>query len=236
MKHFPLASLLPRLRGRWAVTAALAVGFAFVAGPAPQARADREPTPAQLTAAWWQWILSIPAEDNPGFDDTGANALVNQPYANKGLVFLCGSFVSSDATRAIRVPAGTSLFFPVVNSENDEIFYDRPVSVRRLRADAAATIDGTYDRHAELNGIALTQVRLESPVFRYKLPAEGNIYQALGVDVSGTISPAVSDGYWCYTQPLPAGDYTLTFGATIPSSTPAQPPFTFNITYVITVE
>jgi len=236
MKRFPLAPLHHCLRPRWAVTAALAVGLIFFAGSAPQARADREPTPAQLTAAWWQWILSIPAEDNPGFDDTGTNAMVNQPFAGKELVFLCGSFVSSDATRAIRVPAGTSLFFPVVNAENDEIFYDRPVSVRRLRADAAATIDGTEDRHAELNGTALTQVRLESPVFRYKLPAEGNIYQALGVDVSGTIAPAVSDGYWCYTQPLPAGEYTLTFGATFPSPTPAQPPFTFNITYLITVE
>ena len=62
-------------------------------------------------------------------------------------------------------PGGdTALFFPVVNSENDEIFYDRPVSVRRLRADAKATVDATYDRHAALNGTDLTQVRLTSPV------------------------------------------------------------------------
>jgi hypothetical protein len=231
MKRFPL----PRVRPRWAVTAALAIGLVFAAGPSPEARADRDPNPAQLTAVWWQWILSIPASDNPGFDDTGANALVNQPYAGRGLIFLCGSFTSSDATRAVTVPAGTAFFFPVVNSENDEIFYDRPVSVRRLRADAKATVDATYDRHAALNGTDLTQVRLTSPVFAYHLPAEGNIYQALGVDVSGTIGPAVSDGYWCYIPPLAAGSYTLTFGATIPSSTPAQPPFTFNITYEITV-
>jgi hypothetical protein len=231
MKRFPLS----RIRPRWAVTAAVAVGLVFVAGPSPQARAGGHLTPEQLTAVWWQWILSTPAADNPGFDDTGANALVNQPFADQGLIFLCGSFTSSDATRAITVPAGTAFFFPVVNSENDEIFYSRPVSVRRLRADAAATIDAAYDLHAALNGTDLNQVRLDSPVFRYKLP-DGNIYQALGVDVSGTIAPAVSDGYWCYIPPLAAGTYTLTFGATFPSSTPAQPPFTFNITYEITVQ
>jgi hypothetical protein len=233
MKRFPLA----RLRLRRLSTAALAVALVFAfAPPSPQARADREPTPEQLTAIWWQWILHIPVDDNPGFDDTGADAFVNQPFADQGLIFLSGSFSSSDANRTISVPAGTAFFFPVVNSENDDIFYNRPVSVRRLRADAKATVDATFDRHATLNGTDLTEVRLTSPVFAYHLPAEGNIYQSFGVDVSGTIAPAVSDGYWCYIPPLATGDYTLTFGASIPSSTPAQPPFTFNITYNITVQ
>ena len=232
MKRFSLPSFR-----RIAVTAAFGLGLVFAfARPAGQARADGGSTPERLTAVWWQWILSIPVSENPGFDDTGANALVNQPFADQGLIFLCGSFTSSSADRQITVPAGTAFFFPVVNSENDNIFYNRPVSVRRLRSDAAATIDGTFDRHAELNGGALTEGRLTSPVFAYTLPDEDNIYQSFGVDVTGTISPSVSDGYWCYIPPLAHGNYTLTFGATFPSPTPAQPPFTINITYTITVK
>jgi hypothetical protein len=231
MNRFSLSSIR-----RVAVTAALGLGLVLAfAPPAQQARAGDRPTPEQLTAVWWKWILSIPVSENPGFDDTGANALVNQPFADQGLIFLCGSFTSSTANREITVPAGTAFFFPVVNSENDDIFYDRPVSVRRLRADAAATIDGTFDRHAELNGHALTQARLTSPVFAYTLPDEDNIYQFFGVDVTGKVAPAVSDGYWCYIPPLARGSYTLTFGATFPSPTPAQPPFTIDITYTITV-
>src|SRR5262245_46730016 len=226
-----------RSQPRWAVAAALALAFAFPLAPAPkQARADHTPTPSQLTAVWWQWILSTPVAENPAFDETGANAFVNQPLADQGLVFLCGSFISSDASRSITVPAGTAFFFPVVNFENDEVFYDPPVSVRRLRADAAASIDATYDRHAALDGEDLTQVRLTSPVFHYTLPKEDNISQFFGVDIAGTIAPAVSDGYWCYIPPLSRGNYRLTFGATLPSTTPAQPPFTFNITYSIRVE
>jgi hypothetical protein len=226
-----------RFRARWAVIVASALALAMaLVSPAEQARADQIPNPSRLSAVWWQWILSTPVAVNPAFDDTGENALINQPYADQGLIFLCGSFTSSDAHRTITVPAGTAFFFPVVNTENDNVFYDRPVSVPRLRADAAAIIDGDYDIHAELDGGPLSQARLASPVFPYFLPDEDNIYQFFGLEITGPIAPAVSDGYWSYIPPLPPGDYVLTFGATTPSSTPAQPPFTFNITYTIHVE
>jgi hypothetical protein len=223
----------PGFQLRMAVMAALAL--VLVLAFTPHAMSDDTPTPSQLTAVWWQWILGTPVSENPAFDETGANAFVNQPFADQGLIFLCGSFISSNAKREISVPAGTAFFFPVVNFENDNLFYDKPVSVRQLRADAAAGIDSTYDRHATLNGEDLTQVRLTSPVFAYTLPDEDNIYQFFGLDITGTIAPAVSDGYWCYIPPLSRGNYRLIFGATIPNATPAQPPFTFKITYTIRV-
>ena len=230
MKRFTLAWLRPRRVATAALAVALVVAFA---APSPQARADREPSPEQLTAIRWQWILHIPVDDNPGFDQTGADAFVNQPFADQGLVFLCGSFTDLEATRSITVPAGTAFFFPVVNYENDEIFYSPRVPVPRLRADAAANEDATFDRHASLNGVDLEQVRLTSPVFAYRLPATGTIDQYFGVDVSGTIAPAVSDGFWCYIPPLKSGTYTLNFGA---SSGAPPNPITFNITYNITVQ
>jgi hypothetical protein len=215
---------------------ALALGLTLpLVLPARRAQADPQPTPSKLTATWWQWILSIPVSQNPAFDDTGANAFIGQPFADEGLIFLCGSFISSDVNRGITVPAGTAFFFPVVNGETDRVLYDHPVSVRRMRDDAAAIVDGTYDRHAKLNGTALSQARLTSPVFHYTLPDEDNLYQFFGVDVAGTIAPAVSDGYWCYIPPLPAGDYCLTFGATF-TAVPPQPPFTFNVKYTIRVQ
>jgi len=47
-------------------------------------------TLSQLTAVWWQWVLSIPVSDSPLVDETGAHAYSGQPYAD--LLFLCGTF------------------------------------------------------------------------------------------------------------------------------------------------
>ena len=66
----------------------------------------------QLSAEWWQWVLSIPTPVNPQTDTTGQNAIVGQ----RGSVwFLAGVFGGGTATRTCSVPEGTALFFPVLN-------------------------------------------------------------------------------------------------------------------------
>lgn len=198
--------------------------------PPPAQAAPPIPSPERLTADWWQWVLGISVSKNPAFDPTGDNALADQPYANQGLIFLCGSFESDNVHRTITVPAGTAFFLPVVNTQNDKTFYDRPVSVPRMRADSAADMDGTHDRFAVLNGVPLPVERLVSPVFPYKLPKQDNIAQYFGLDVSGTVAPAVADGYWSSIPPLSRGQYELSFGGTFASG------FAFTINYTIVVQ
>ncbi|MCA1706817.1 MAG: hypothetical protein LC808_27575 [Actinobacteria bacterium] len=70
-------------------------------------------TYAQWSEKWWQWALSIPEEQNPMLDPTGANCGIGQ----SGRVwFLAGTFGGGPATRVCTVPVGKALFFPIVNA------------------------------------------------------------------------------------------------------------------------
>jgi hypothetical protein len=244
---------------RRAAVFALAVALVWVFASEPQkAYAGSTHTPwknlsqSQLTAVWWQWALSIPEPDNPLFDYTGSKAYKGQPYSD--LLFLVGTIGVGTATRSISVKQGTALFFPLVNSEWDNIClrphlgancFEKPprvLGVPDLRAIAAGNVSPATDLHATLTStdatftmkgtaIDLSKPRLQSPPFSYTLPATDNIYQFLGVDVSGTVAPAAGDGYYTFIPagPLAAGSYyLLEFGGTAPAGTQA-------ITYKITV-
>ncbi|HUS37608.1 MAG TPA: hypothetical protein VM680_19830, partial [Verrucomicrobiae bacterium] len=78
--------------------------------------------------------------------------------------------------------------------------------------------------------------RLKSGPFVYTLPATDNLLQASGIDVTGTVAPAVSDGYWSFipSSSLPAGSYLLEFGGAFPYND-AGNLFIEDITYHITV-
>ena len=73
----------------------------------------------KLAAVWWQWTFSLQVAKSPQFDHTGANAYNGQPYADTGLLFLAGTFTSSNnngdvlgqETRTISVKQGVALFF-----------------------------------------------------------------------------------------------------------------------------
>jgi hypothetical protein len=211
---------------------------ALTLGPAPAARADKY---GQLTAEWWQWVYKQPVATNPLFDLTGdraANGQENGSGPAGKYFFLAGVFnVSGIADRTITVPAGQALFFPVINTEWDNVgVAAKTYKVPQLRALAAGGIDAVLETHATLNGMPLQIVRITSPVFSYWLPPTDNIYEFFGVTnpdgspVTGTIKPAYADGYWVEIPPLPrGGPYLLNFGGSAPG-------FTLDITYHITIQ
>ena len=186
---------------------------------------------AELTAKWWVWVFSLPVSENPLFDATGALADTQQPF--KKVFFLVGMVVPGTAERTITLPEGTALFFPIVNFESDNVGVEPRLNVPQLRAVASSVIDTATDLHVRLNGVSLldSALRLQSPPFAYHLPAQDNIYQFFGLDVTGTVAPAVSDGWWVFIPPLAKGTYDLNFGGTSFGGS-----FTLDITYHITVE
>jgi len=229
-----------RRRWPWLCTAAiLAVGavaapLAFAGGPAyPNKAKVAGRKLADWSAEWWQWALSIPQSVNPLFDETGAQIAVGQ----RGPVwFLCGVFnESGTATRSISVPEGKALFFPIVNVEWDNLGVDPPLTIAELRENAASFVAAVDPASlvCDVDGVALDDLasrRVLSKPFEYSLPP-GDIYEAFGVDGSGTQYPAVSDGYWVMLRPLPVGDHVVHFAASVGA------PFNFSleITYNITV-
>lgn len=212
----------------WVGGLALALGMTFAV---PLSADDDHGTGqfGQTTADWWQWVFRLPVNQNPLFDETGAKAANGQP--NPRMFYLVGVPPGADSvSRSITVRHGKALFGAVINYENDNIFYDPPVGVGQLRRDAAAIIDSVTGVSLTLDGHTRPDLvsRIKSPVFAYCLPAEDNIYQFFGVDISGIIRPAVSDGYWFYIPNLSRGVHTLHFQATVSG-------FPQNVTYTITV-
>jgi len=127
--------MMSSMKARWAVVAMLAVTMALTfsptAGSASKNDAD-DLRASVLTAVWWQWLYSVPLAENPSFDATGQFAFRNQPFDR--LIFLAGTSTSfvvngnvfGTAERSITVPRGTAFFFPLINTEIDNVMFDTP--------------------------------------------------------------------------------------------------------------
>src|SRR6266700_1791762 len=139
------------LRSRYLQSGFALIALVFLLQVTP-ALAEQNPNPGVVTTtsypfgknygewshAWWLWEYSIPAPNNPVLDTTGANCDVGQ----SGQVwFLAGSFTSGTITRTCTVPHGKALFFPIFNSENDNIGVTPPLTADQLRAALNAFFD-----------------------------------------------------------------------------------------------
>jgi hypothetical protein len=174
--------------------------------------------------------------------DDGA---VDCSYGQSGQVwFLGGTYVSNpdpqtgdyvgNASRSCTIPAGTALFFPILNAEADTLGPDgKPtdVTIDELWQWVNTQMDLATDLEAQIDGrtIAnLTRYRVTSPAFAITMP-QNNLYQYFGYPVApGTYSPAVADGIFLMLAPLPVGQHTISFQG-------ASPGFKLNVTYDITV-
>lgn len=192
----------------------------------PKARYEGR-TYSEWSAAWWQWAVSLPIDQNPFFDQGGC---VNGANGQSGKVwFLTGVINESGvADRTCTVPQGKAIFFPVVNVEcstlevGTEWFRPDPAE---LPACAAAFADGYTEKFCEVDGVAvrnLAQYRVPSAVFPLTAP-EDNV---LGAPAGSGF--AASDGYWIMLPPLPVGEHTIRFGGGSDS-------FALDITYHLTV-
>jgi hypothetical protein len=201
---------------------------------------------ADLSVQWWQWAYSQPVSANALFDTTGADAGNGQP-TKRNIYFLAGLLVITEvgadgqliaqADRTITIPTGTRLFFPLLNTEQDNLGSPITYTVDQLRQFAKDAEDNPTELHASIDGVPvqdLTAYRVQSPVFSYSMPSfappDQNVAQFFGIDFAGTVSPAVGDGYYLLLTPLPRGEHVINFGGTNRSGS-----FALDITYHITV-
>src|SRR5829696_2611655 len=132
------------------------ISFSFLALPSATDAANTNPgvlppsakphghSYGEWSAMWWQWALSAPTPVNPLIDPTGANCAEGQ----SGKVwFLAGTAGGGTATRSCTVPAGTMLFFPIVNT-----FFAEEGTVEEMRAAAAAFIDSVVAMSVTIDG------------------------------------------------------------------------------------
>jgi hypothetical protein len=178
----------------------------------------------EWTAAWWQWVYSIPAGQNPVQDQTGELSAVGQQGP---VYFLAGNF-GGVTVRECTVPAGKSILFPLLNQSWVQFPTDPIFTIEELRAIIAPFVDNPtltceIDGRPVLNPLSY---RVQSAVFSVTVP-EGNL---LGLD-PGTYAPCVDDGYYLMLPPLSRGQHTLHFTAET-----ADQGFSLEVTYHLTVQ
>ena len=184
---------------------------------------------AELAADWMEWAMAIPAATNPILDPDGSYAALGQ----SGKVWFLAGTAGGPATRAITVPAGTALFFPVVNFfwVNTPEFGDDPWSPLQeayARNVLAYYIDMTEALVLEIDGESIPNVysrlRFPSTVGMCVFP-DDNYYGANPGE-----HECVADGFWALVPPLSVGTHVIHFSGHI-----TEAGFALDVTYNITV-
>lgn len=220
-RYFQFRSIPVRLVVFTLVAAALVVaGSPAQAGPQAVGKTAGR-TYGEWSAAWWQWVFSIPAP-NPQLAQGELDCSVHQSGA---VWFLAGSPTGAGGfERSCDIPRGKALFFPVLNA----IFTNGPgeaFTVAEKRDQLGRLLDDTdpgpfadfgfpgtraCDLTATLDGQPLTffvpDARVQSPPFVTDTGDGASGFPA------GIVDPeAISDGFWVMMPPLAPGEHALHF-------------------------
>ena len=192
-------------------------------------------TYGEWTAKWWQWAYSIPVSLNPAYDNTGIHCSINQTSPTW---FFPGTY-GHDVTRICKIPEGTAILFPILNSECSYAEFPNLKNETQLsncardEQDKVSLLNASIDGHKIEN---LHQYRVQSPLFNFTLPKE-NI---LGLYPQNT---RVSDGNWVFVKPLSIGKHVISFkGETVDiqdnktKSFAVPSGWNYNTTYLLTVK
>ena len=138
-------------------------------------------TYGEWSTAYWQWLLSIPAETNPGLDDTGEFVGMHQ----WGPVwYLAGNFGRGGTVRTATIPRGRHLFVMVAAWFCSPHLGD-PKDVGGLRAECAAAVGETQSVRIEVDGREVENLglfRVQSPeLFGFVVPG-GNVFEWFGLE------------------------------------------------------
>ena len=186
--------------------------FAKDISPIPANESILGVTQVELTKNWWRWAASFPQNSGPIADRTGAQCGKGQ----RGDVwFLAGAYGSQRVTRTCHVPAGKTLFFPLINFV---MYWQRPnYDCKELILDAASATNRPSALILEIDGMRffdLDSHRLATDCF----------------SLAPDRPPAVAaNGYYIAIRPPSKGKHVFNFGGILPDITQA-------ITYTIIVE
>lgn len=161
---------------------------------------------SELSASWWQWAMSSPAETNPVRDTSGAHCGVSQ----KGNIwFLAGGFGSSKIHRKCTIPEGQHIFFPIINMSYWPREEGNGVTCEQAKASAALNNDSALELFVEVDGVSLKNPKK----YRARTDKCFNIYQKVPKELTAyNAYPSASDGYWILLEPLQKGKHHIKFG------------------------
>lgn len=163
---------------------------------------------------WWRWALSFDEDDGPVADRDGSLCAEGQ----QGPVwFLAGTYGTARTVRTCRVPAGKTLFFPLINTityEPDDAD-ESCTSLKRRVAELTPAPDALL---LDVNGKRFNGLAAHRQATRRCFHI---------ADDDDTL--AAGNGFYVALGPLKKGRYTLNFGGILPDLSQA-------VTYTLDVE
>lgn len=180
----------------------------------PAAKPIAGATQEEWSKRWWHWAMSFEEEDSPVADRDGSLCASGQ---SGPVWFLAGTYGTARTVRRCRIPAGKTLFFPLVNfitfppDDEREACASLMLRAETLTEAPAALV-------LELNG------RRFPGLEAHRQATKGCFLVAPDDD-----APAAANGYYVALGPLKAGRYTLNFGGILPSLSQA-------VTYTLEVK
>ena len=184
---------------------------------------------------FWKYIISIPADKNPWNDKTGENCAVGQLHTNSSVFYLSGNGGGKSEV-VCKLPAGKSLFIPVSPMEiSDKEAPNTSIEdLHRIAKKDQDSITSLYLKigDKEYNRQNLTKYRTPTGDFEVVFPNNA-IFGA-----SPGNSKAVADGYYVITEPVPKGNYSLTYKSSLicPGTDCLQPNFAQDVNYKLAVK
>ncbi|HEU4444477.1 MAG TPA: hypothetical protein VFR94_07385 [Nitrososphaeraceae archaeon] len=188
----------------------------------------------QLTSQWWQWVLSIPPEDNPLLDTTGESC----QEGDMGDVFFLVGTLGGSAERECTISEGQEILIPIFNSICFDLpggfdpdlpgQFSRPRGPDSCEEQVESFIDQASNLELTIDGVSIENLedfRVQSNPFPIRLP-EDNI---VGEGLPSRPFIGISDGYWAIVESLPEGEHTIEFGGQALG-------FTVDVTYHLTIE
>ncbi|MBV8034198.1 hypothetical protein [Roseateles sp.] len=167
----------------------------------PPAKAIAGATQEEWSKRWWRWALSFEDVDSPVADADGRLCASGQ---SGPVWFLAGAYDTRRTVRSCSVPAGKTLFFPLVNV----IAFppdDEREACASLMLRAETQIDAPAALVLEFNG------RRFDGLGEHRQPTRGCFLVAPDDD-----APAAGNGYYVALGPLKRGRYKLNFGGILP--------------------
>ena len=184
---------------------------------------------------FWKYITSIPADKNPWNGKPENDCSVGQLGTNSSVFYLSGNGGGrSDLT--CKVPAGKGLFIPVSPMEISD--KEAPnTSVEDLHKIAKKDQDSVTSLYLKIGDKEykfqdLSKYRKPTGDFEVVFPKNAVFGATEGN------SKAVADGYYVITDPLPKGNYTVTYKSSLicPGTDCLQPNFAQDLNYKLVVE
>lgn len=184
---------------------------------------------------FYDWLVSVPSDENPSNDPTGQNCAKGQEDTNSSVFYLVGGG-GGKFDKICKVPAGKAIFIPVMSVEVS----DKEVpnaSVDDLHKTAKKDQDSVTSLSLTIGNKTysfdeLKKYRVHTGVFDLNFP-ENAIFGA-----TPGPSKAVADGYHVITETLPRGTYTLNFKGSLicPGTECLAPNFAEDVKFTLVVE